>query len=43
LEHEKLQGDYEKLRQEERQKEMKLKDLSSKFDRREQAREDLKV
>ncbi|XP_076808076.1 kinesin heavy chain-like isoform X2 [Clavelina lepadiformis] len=42
LEHEKLQTDYEKLRKEEREKEMKLKDLHSKFDRREQARQDLK-
>nr|XP_026689586.1 kinesin heavy chain isoform X1 [Ciona intestinalis] len=42
LENEKLQSDYEKLKKEERDKELKLKDLHSKFDRREQARQDLK-
>lgn len=43
LEHDKLQSDYEKVKREEREKEVKLKDLLSKFDRREQARQDLKV
>lgn len=35
--------DYTKVKKEEREKELKLKDLHSKFDRREQARQDLKV
>uniref|UniRef100_H2ZQF0 Kinesin-like protein n=1 Tax=Ciona savignyi TaxID=51511 RepID=H2ZQF0_CIOSA len=43
LENEKLQSDFERLKKEEREKENKLKDLHSKFDRREQARQDLKV
>uniref|UniRef100_H2ZQE9 Kinesin-like protein n=1 Tax=Ciona savignyi TaxID=51511 RepID=H2ZQE9_CIOSA len=42
LENEKLQSDFERLKKEEREKENKLKDLHSKFDRREQARQDLK-
>ena len=43
LEHGKLQSDFEKLKKEEKDKETKLKDLYVKFDRREQARQDLKV
>ena len=43
LEHEKLQSDYEKLRKDEKEKEEQIKELHLKFDRREQAREDLKV
>ena len=43
LEHDKLQSDYEKVRKDEKEKENQLKELNMKFDRREQAREDLKV
>lgn len=42
LENEKLQSDYDKLKKEEREKEVKLRELHIKFDRREQARQDLK-
>jgi len=43
LEHEKLQSDYEKLRRDEKEKENQINELNMKFDRREQARDDLKV
>ena len=43
LENEKLQSDYEKLKKDEKDKEVKLRELHIKFDRREQARQDLKV
>ncbi len=43
LENEQLQNDYDKLKKDERDKEVKLRDLHIKFDRREQARQDLKV
>merc|ERR1719427_2183337 len=39
---EKLQSDYEKLKKDEKDKEVKLRELHIKFDRREQARQDLK-
>jgi len=42
LENEKLQSDYEKLKKDEKDKEVKLRELHIKFDRREQARQDLK-
>jgi len=42
LENEKLQSDYDKLKKDEREKEVKLRELHVKFDRREQARQDLK-
>nr|CAB3259108.1 kinesin heavy chain isoform 5C [Phallusia mammillata] len=42
LEHDMLRSDHEKVKKEEKEKELKLKDLHSKFDRREQARQDLK-
>ena len=43
MENEKLQSDYEKLKKNEKDKEVKLRELHIKFDRREQARQDLKV
>ena len=43
LENEKLQNDYDRLKKDERDKEVKLRELHIKFDRREQARQDLKV
>merc|ERR1739838_404004 len=42
LENEKLQNDYDRLKKDERDKEVKLRELHIKFDRREQARQDLK-
>ncbi|NP_999628.1 kinesin heavy chain [Strongylocentrotus purpuratus] len=42
LQHEKLQLDYEKLKIEEAEKAAKLRELSQQFDRREQAKQDLK-
>lgn len=39
---EKLQGDYDKLKQEESEKSAKLAELSLEIDRREQAKQDLK-
>lgn len=42
LAHEKLQADYEKLKQDEADKSVKLQELSLQMDRREQAKADLK-
>ncbi|XP_039255944.2 kinesin heavy chain-like isoform X1 [Styela clava] len=42
LENRKLQGDFEKLKKDEKDKEQELKDLHIQFDRREQAKQDLK-